>query len=223
MNVYVIRHGLARSNLADPASCPYNPIFESIEAFDPSLTPQGEMQANLTGKRLSGISFTAAFASPLHRALSTCAGILRHQKDHLTIEVIPALAECYSTNHPLMSEDLRRHIWSDIQLIQPYDLPEDTHHNRWTRACRVVDYLKQRFPGEENVLVVSHGTFISQYLNAALLGFTEEQAEKYCLASENCSITKMRIVINEKITLNTINETSYLGDIVSRDPFAVIG
>lgn len=222
MNIYLVRHGLARSNLKDPDACGYDPVFESVEKHDPSLTPQGERQADLTGIRLAGVAFDAAFVSPLHRALSTCAGILRHQKKHIGMEVLPALSECNSVHHRLMPEALLGHIWPDIQLIMPYDLPEDTPHNLWLRANRVVEYMKSRFRGEENILIVSHGAFLSRYLNAAFLSLSETQAGAYILAAENCSITKLRIAENERTTVCAIDETGHLGDAVSREPFDVI-
>lgn len=222
MNIYLVRHGLARSNLAQPELCPYDPAFECIEHTDPSLTPQGERQADLTGARLANVRFDAAFSSPLHRALSTCAGILRHQKEPVAIGVMYDLVECCTANYHLMPQALCGRIWPDIRLAAPTEHPEDTPHNLWLRANRVVDYMKERFCGDENILIISHGTFLSRWLTAAFLAFDEEQAQRYILAAENCSITKLRIVPGEKTTVCALDETGHLSDAISREPFDVV-
>lgn len=218
MNVYLIRHGLARSNLPNPDSCPYDPRFEPVERHDHSLTPRGEQQADLTGRRLAHVRFDAALVSPFHRTLSTCAGILRHQEKHLTMEVVPALVECDSAHFRMMPSELVSLVWDDVRQIMPYDLPDDTPETMWARARRVVEYVKDRFGKGDNVLIVSHGGFLCHYLIAAFLGLDAEQRAGMILAAENCAITKLRVF--EGITVvAAIDETGHLGEFVSREPF----
>lgn len=219
MNIYLVRHGLARHNLDDPASCHYDPIFEEIEAFDCSLTEQGEKQAELTGKRLLNVKFDAVLASPTHRTLSTAAGILKNRKDHLTIEVMPSLLEANNLMLKMMPERLYSRIWDDIKLIEAENHVIETKHDTWLRAQSVVKKVKERFKNNENVLIVTHGAFLSEYLNAAFMGLSEEQSATTMLAAENCAITKMRFTADGKIIVSSIDETGHLGNEISREPF----
>lgn len=221
MHLYLVRHGLARHNLEDPDSCPYDPAFEAVEKYDHSLTPQGERQADLTGRRLAGVDFDCVLVSPFHRTLSTCAGILRHQKRHLPMEVYYPLVECTAAHFRMMPSELVARVWDDVRLICENDLPDDTPHNLWLRAKRTAEYLKGRFRGEEKVLVVSHGAFLSQYLIAACMGMEEHQADKYLLCSENCAITKLHIRDGKKTLVVAIDETGHLGSEISQDPFGM--
>ena len=222
MNVFLVRHGLARNNMPDPSQCPYDPVFEEIEvAGDTSLSPQGELQATLTGKRLSKIRFDAALVSPFHRTLSTAAGILREQSDRIPMEVMYELVECGGSSNQLMRESLYERIWSDVRLLWPNTLLKDDGETEWIRAERVVAYIKERFQAEENVLIVSHGAFLSRFLIPAFLGMSREQARAVNFGAENCGISMIRFDKGVPAVAMAINETGHLGDAISREPFNV--
>lgn len=224
MELYLVRHGLSRHNLENPAECPYDPLFDEIEDHDPSLTPQGEIQADLTGQRLKQVQFDAVLVSPFHRTLSTAAGILRHQAGQLCMEIMPALAECgTSPEFRMMPEHLRKTVWPDIREAYPYDLPVDSDHSRWLRARRVADTVRKRFAGNEKVLIVSHGHFMAYYLLSAFLGLSEEQANGRIFGAENCGITKFLFREDGVIVAAAMDETGHLGSYVSREPFDITG
>ncbi len=211
MDVYLVRHGQARHNLPDPDSCPFDPAFASIEARDHSLTETGQMQADLTGRRLSGVDFDAVLCSPFHRTLSTCAGILQHQKRHLPIEVMPHLVECWAAKHEMMPKELYLRVYDDICPIFPNDLPEDDGHTMYLRARFVADYLKERFSDEESVLIVTHGAFLCHFLTAALLGMDEEGAKRVNFGSCNCAIHKLQLHRGHNPAICVLNLTDHLG------------
>ena len=225
MNLYFVRHGLARHNLEHPEEIPVDPVFSDIEPYDTSLTPQGEEQADLCGKRLAKIRFDAILVSPTHRTLSTAAGIARNQKDPPALEILPDLVECGTRKFNLMPQHLLDRVYPNVLPADgkttSFDEPDgDGQHAMWLRACRVVDYVKSRFKGEENVLLVSHGAFMNQYLVEAFLELPEDLAMRYCLGAENCCITKLHILPDRsKFILMALDETGHLGDRISRDPF----
>lgn len=225
MNLYFVRHGLARHNLENPDSFPVDPVFAGIERYDTSLAPLGEEQAVLCGKRLSKIRFDAILVSPMHRTLSTAAGIARQLKDPPPLEVLPDLVECTTIRFDMMPKELLDRVYPEVipadGKTTSFDEPNGGEkHAMWQRACRVVDYVKSRFKGEENVLIVSHGAFMNQYLVEAFLELPEEMAMRYCLGAENCCITKLHVLPDRsKFILMTLDETGHLGDKISRDPF----
>ena len=88
MYVYVIRHGQSRANVGDPENHPFLPAVRDYEEKDPSLTDLGRKQADLAGRRLSGIDFDAILCGPLHRHLETAYGVVRHQKRNKEIEIL---------------------------------------------------------------------------------------------------------------------------------------
>ena len=224
MHLYFVRHGLARHNLEHPESCPVDPAFAAVEPYDPCLTPQGEQQAALCGARLSKIRFDAALVSPTHRTLSTAAGILRAQAQPPVMEILPDLHECGTRHFDMMPKELYELVYPSVKAAREttsFDEPQGhEQHSMWLRANRVVDYVLDRFRGEENVLIVSHGAFMNQYLLEAFLSFPEEMAMKYCLGAENCCITKLHILPDRsRYILMTLDDVGYLGDAASRDPF----
>lgn len=228
MNLYLVRHGLARSNLDDPASCPFDPVFAPYEAADCSLTPQGVRQAALTGERLAGVSFDAAFSSPLHRALSTAAEILRRQKRAVPLEILPDLVECGTAPYVRLPAALLLRIWPEItplpapgeegKTVDP-GVAEESPEAAADRADRVAGRILGCFSGEENVLVVSHGGFLHRYLCQAFLGLPRELRSRYWLSAENACITKFHFLPDGVVNLVTVDETGHLGETRSREPF----
>ena len=228
MNLYLVRHGLARSNLEDPASCPPEAEFAPYETENSSLTPQGVMQAALTGERLSGVRFDAAFSSPLHRALRTAAEILSRQEKQISLEILPDLIECGTRPYLQMPGGLLRRIWPLVGTLPapgeegiPVDpgVAEEDPAAAADRADRVAAEILGRFRGEENVLVVSHGGFLHRYLCQAFLGIPRELRSRYWLSAENACITKFHFLPDGVINLVAVDETGHLGEMRSREPF----
>ena len=220
MRLFLVRHGLARSNLENPASCLFDPRFAEVEGRDCSLTPQGEKQAELTGLRLKDIEIDHVFCSPMHRALSTCAGIIGQQKNHLQIEISHELPEVGCHGIIPMPDELIRTVWDDIYMPPvPAPIPEPSDDTRFDRAERFTTELFRRFGDtDKNILIVSHGHFLHQYLVPTILMLPRAIRGRYRFASENASITVINIKDGNFFAL-TVDETAHLGSDVSREPY----
>lgn len=210
MTLYLVRHAEARHNLPDPASCPFDPAFAAYEHRDHSLTPEGERQADLTGRLLSTVSLDAVLVSPYHRTLSTAAAILRHQTVKRPFELSAELEECGSDHFQAMPPAMMRRIYPDIlPFSEETALGHEEDHDRFCRAQRVAERIRRRFTGKESVLVVSHGHFLGFFLTAALLGLSEETARGLCLGARNAGVT--RIQYTDSLTiLDCLNESVHI-------------
>ena len=210
MTLYLIRHAEARHNLPDPAACPYDPRFEPYEHRDHSLTPQGERQADLTGRLLRELHFDAALVSPYHRTIATAAAIMRYQRNKIPFELLSELEECGSDTFTMLPEALAKSIYPHLILPQtPTALGKESDHERWLRAERVAASVRERYRGTESVLIVSHGHFLSSYLTAAFLGLSEEKAAALCLGARNAAVTRIQYT-DTRIILDTLNESVHI-------------
>lgn len=221
MHLFIIRHGQARSNLKDPSSCSYDPFFDPNESYDPSLTPLGEMQARMTGFRMRNFPITAIYAAPTHRTLSTAAAIASMQPGNLPIQVMPDLLERGSYHFKILPDEKLARVYNNfIPAGNPTvtgwsdELEPETRDMEWARAMRVKDYIMNKYTGNEYVVLVSSGGFMSEDLIAAFMGLSNEQAQGIVFGSDNACITKFDFR-DGKIILNASNAVEQQGEAIS--------
>ena len=97
MQIYLVRHALARHNMPDPENYPYRPEVAEYEDRDTSLIELGERQADLTGIRLSTIEFDAVLSSPMHRQVATANAIRVERLLLITPVITSAEGLCVAT------------------------------------------------------------------------------------------------------------------------------
>lgn len=196
-----------------------DPSFEWItEKGETPLLPQGKLQAMLTGKKLAAVNFDAILVSPFMRTVMTAAEIARQQNNKQYLEIWPELQEARSPYDKMFSKE-------DMEKIWPYiTYPENTASTCWTsetegtdelhfeyaRAERVISRIKERFTGNENVLIVSHGMFIEEYLLPVIFGIAPEKKFRYHFWISNAGITKIEFRDNDELAVDTLNETTHL-------------
>ena len=225
MELYIVRHGIAKSNLKETARYVPNPAYESLTDIDDSLlTPKGEVQANLTGMRLAKVNFDAVLTSPILRAVQTAAGIVRHQQEDKTIEILYDLAECMNYEYPLVSPERFAPLWKDVKIADGNPdyggkLPYETEEESFDRALRVSEYVRSRFKGDEKVLLVSHGGFMCAYLLLALTDIPREKRNIYRLHADHCGITKIKYTEDGMISVICIDSTYHLKNVVEDTKF----
>lgn len=226
MNLYLVRHGLAGSNL-EGAPYEYDPAFAPYEKDDCSLTRLGIDQAACTGERLKNVRFQRVFSSPLHRALSTAAEICKKQPAPPTIELMPELVECWTPGYVRMPAELLKKIYPNVTPLpaaqeedRPVFLPpEEAEEEIVRRADRAAKLLLESAGGDANVLAVSHGTFLYRFLLQALLGLAPEERKRLEFSAENACITKLLCRDDGSVNVICLNETGHLGALRSREPF----
>lgn len=168
MNLYFTRHAQSTGN-----------IVPTSGGLDPKLTELGRKQAQALGERLSSFSFDFILASPLIRTLETANAVASRQPNGpAPVELLPDLMECGTPADfiPLPIEEARQFCPTALPYSVPTpaggseSLPEefDDPANYLSRAYRIIGYLRRRFTGDENILVVTHGSFLTYLMNAAL-------------------------------------------------------
>ncbi len=220
MHIFIVRHGQARSNVSNGDSIPFDPFFEEYEGRDPSLTPLGEMQASMTGFRLRNFKLDAIYSSPLHRAVSTAAAIAKMQYNDMPVTLMPDLVEhgTYGGDFHMIPQSMLRKIYKNIidpgeQTLTggPRVIIDDSQEERWRRANRVVDYIKGKYTGNENVVLVSSGAFMGENLVSAFLGMSYDQSRNCVFGSDNACITSLHFR-DGKIIVNAINAVEQQGE-----------
>ncbi len=208
MNIYFVRHAQSRQNIneSDRPNHPVLPEVAEYEENDFSLTAKGHAQADLAGKRLSCIDFNTILCSPMHRTIATANGIVRHQKNNKTIEIINDIVERGIFDYAGIPTEIISKIYPDINII-PCPNPTPTG-GKYTysldemydpaelikRARRVVKYVEERFEDTDKILIVSHGDFLGRYLIPAFIHMPDDAMEIFSqngLGCGNASITKV--------------------------------
>ena len=187
MNVYVVRHAQSRSNVKDPENHPFLPEVALYEANDPSLTALGRKQADRLGQRLSQIDFDYIFTGPRHRHLATAYGIVTHQKNCKTVEIIPGLTETDQETRIGIPLDILNSIFPGMEIIPspipqrtggpvPSDFTDEdkTPDGFLLRARRVIKFLKDNIPDKSNVLLVTSSVFGGGVLMPAMMDINDE-------------------------------------------------
>lgn len=217
LQIYIARHGESWGNVRYAEG--EEPVYKSREEhLDPELTPFGVEQAALLGKRLSGLSFDAIFASPLIRAVSTAHEVWARQPQVAPqIEGLRDLIESgtpwdYAGYPPEVIKERYPHVkgveflgldedkWARLEL-------EDTQGARLERARLCINYFRERFQNGENIFIAAHGGF-NTYLTRAALGLTNEKGFNFC--QENTGLTKIKYYVDGRVRLSYANDTSHL-------------
>lgn len=224
MQIYIVRHAEARSNVADPENYPYRPEVAEYEDRDPSLTELGERQAELTGIRLSSIEFDAVLSSPLHCQIATANAIIRHQSSCKKLELLNDLFEVGTCDYSGMPIELLRSLYPDSEIIPSPDPDPSGSKKTYTydemveteslveRGRRIERYLTEHFEPNAKVLLVSSGNFTAHYLIPALLRLPERVVnagvEFHC---SNCAIARIDLNKDGRRSSGVlINDTSHL-------------
>ncbi|MBR6558227.1 MAG: histidine phosphatase family protein [Clostridia bacterium] len=223
MYIYVVRHGQSRGWPHDTElqKEPFHPAGAKYEPIDPSLTRLGHKQADLCGRFLSEIDFDAAFSGPLHRHIDTAKGILQHQKTPKKLEVLSDLTEMGLEGCDIIPEEIYDILFPGLDIIPcpdpsptgaPRVLPQwdEKYSTLRVRAKRVVDYLRKRFSGSDEVLVVSSALFGGIALIPVLLELTDEDNMIDFFEFQNTGITVVEITDDGKRILHCANEGAHL-------------
>lgn len=190
LELYFVRHGYSKTNAGQPANTPE-------ERFDAELTPLGEAQAELLGRRFSVQPLDYVITSGLKRAQATAEAVLRHQPENgaHTMEILPMLTEWGITDEysgKTMDEIKDRFPMAvpapGAESFERMLVPTMPGDNAMDRAQETIDYLRARFKNGEKVMVAGHGN-IGGFMLYAALGLREDEA--FTLSIFNTSVTKI--------------------------------
>ncbi len=145
---------------------------------DPPLTEIGRAQARCAGAGLrdEGVTFAALYASPMRRALETAQAL--ESALHLAPHVLPGLCEAGGLREQsgMCREEILRDFptatLDDAITDQGWWTPmtvEEEEAKVYARAAQSLALLRARHQAsEDNVVVVTHGTYGSAFLSELL-------------------------------------------------------
>jgi len=217
MDIYIVRHAQSRANVGFPESEPFLDEVAEFEERDSSLTNKGRWQADRLGQRLSQVDFDYIFSGPLHRHLETAYGVVRHQKNCKTVEIIHDLNETGDETWNGLPIDIMRSIFPEMNIIPspnptrtggPYNIPEEeiSPQGFLDRAKRMDAFLRNNCERDAKVLLVTSCNYGGCVLVPKLLGVPDDVINNGSIPFD---------LNNASVTLVTIADDPDLGEILS--------
>lgn len=160
---------------------------------DIPLTKEGLKQASSVAKYLKNYPIDHIVTSPLLRALETARAIHTHHPN-IQLEVIPDLHErSFGSLEGLSYEEANRRapqmVMGTMWQYPRFRPPEgESLADVARRATRVIDRLVTQYAGQ-TIAVVSHGSFIRNFLSV-LLKLPLEEINKYEFVNASISVVK---------------------------------
>ncbi|MGF1601782.1 MAG: histidine phosphatase family protein [Thermosynechococcaceae cyanobacterium] len=191
------------------------------------LTPKGRQDAFQTGLALQGISCSALYTSPLHRAQQTAQEILaafqcsRHSipvtlhRDLKEVDLPQWAGRRYQDVRETLANDYRCWIERphEFEMRSPtHELPQRPVPNLYAQAQRFWQQVLPRHAGQ-TLLVVSHGGTIRALLSTALgipCRYFHAQQQS------NCGISVLNFPHQQPAQLEVMNDTSHLGEVLPK-------
>lgn len=158
MKFYLIRHGKTEYNQKE--------IIQGGE-IDSPLTEEGVNGAIAAGKYLADHTFTRAYVSPLGRTQQTAQLLTNQLADGPEILLEEGLREMFFGNwegrpvQSIQSEAQYKNLRQFPALYDPSAFGGESYPQIIQRGKQVFEKLSQVHQQEEEILIVSHGVFIT--------------------------------------------------------------
>ena len=175
---------------------------------DPPLSEKGLQQAEKLSfsSRLSQTH--KIYSSPLTRAVQTIYPTA--EKYSLSINILFELAELNTDMTFLdknkISSDFPLTVISDA-LNRNADISDPDAAAIYNRALRIINYIKSVANENEDILLVTHGSFFA-YLMRAALGLGADEAFSWQI--DNTGISRIIFRNAKPVKLSFVNDTSHL-------------
>lgn len=199
LEFFYFRHANTNADYGDRCKC------------DVDLSPLGEEQIKLLGKRFAGKQFDVILCSPLIRCVKTAAAVARELEKPVTIEIVPELIENGTLpGYAGVDMEYLKRYYPDIKLCEDKNIcgnfknQNDRQNDK--RAKKLAKYLKKRFDYGQRVAIFCHGSF-GNHLIPALV---EMGKGNYILSLSNASVTKIKLTSDGKQRISFHNDISHL-------------
>ena len=230
MQIYVIRHAQSRSQMGINGDISKEPLLHpellKYDKVDHALTAEGRYQADLCGQRLSQVGFDYIYTGPLQRHLETAYGVVRHQKNCKTVEIIHDLNETGDEQCNGLPIDIMRSIYPGMNIIPspnptrtggPYDIPEEdiSEEGFRIRARRVDKFIKENHPDNAKILLVTSCNYGGGVLIPALLGLSDEEIDRGVPFSlHNTSVSLVQFIKEKDAGYKDYMACEFINDVV---------
>tara|TARA_B000000609_G_C23996370_1_gene252506 strand:- start:4 stop:552 length:549 start_codon:yes stop_codon:yes gene_type:complete len=153
MKVYFIRHAEGQHN-----------VEENYSIFDPQLTSKGIIQCNKVKDQLNKIDFDKIYVSPLLRTIQTYLNIVQCKDVEISDLIREVVVNpCDYRHSKLFLENKYKMLnFSNLNDTKSVNNVESSAmiNNRCNLFFNILNDLSYK-----NILVVSHGEFLKQFLN----------------------------------------------------------
>ncbi len=174
------------------------------------LNEEGRAQAEALGRRMSGASIDALYASPLERTMETAQAVQQH---HPRLEIIqePGIGEVRygDWQGKTVAELQSRKMWHVVQHYPSRAVfPNgETMREVQARAVNTVEAVAARHP-RQTVLIFTHADIIKMLL-AHFLGMHLDAFQRIAIAPASISTVQLDY---GRPTIGVMNDTSHLHD-----------
>lgn len=204
MLMFLVRH----------AESTWNRLKKIQGQKDPQLSPYGKKEAKLLARRFKGLTFDAAYSSPLKRAYETAETILG-KKANITCEEGLKEISLGDWEGKTVSQIRKKYGEAfDRWAVRPTRIrvPGGEDFKRFVkRITQTLHSIEQAHEGG-NVLVVCHGGVISTYATRVL---NLPPDDVWCLTVKNASLTIVEVgpEAHKLVTFNDIGHLISLRDL----------
>lgn len=177
--IYLIRHAESEANVADDLD---NPKYY----FDARITERGKLQAKKVYNDLKDYNFDLYVCSPLTRTLETFSIIFPKQKPfisnlirehlHHSCDVGRQPTELQKEFPNFNFDNLNKYWWNNDKPIDEKKIKQESYEDIKIRLDKFKSWLGSK--KERKIVVVSHGTFLSQ-ITGEMLNNCEQYIWKY--------------------------------------------
>lgn len=204
LDILFIRHAEAESFARD-----------GFDKSERDITAIGEKQLGLLAERFKDAEIDAILSSPLIRTVKTAAAVANAALGNMPIEIIPELIEKETTPgyFGLPIGELKLYYGNLVPCGDRIcNLPQtgeeyETKEQCLSRAASVVGYLRNRFATGQKIVVVSHGIFATNFIQAAM-GIVNEYDFRF--TTDNTAVTKIRFTDDGVRRIAYQNDNSHL-------------
>ncbi len=199
VEVLLVRHGASEAAVEGQQ-------FELLEGqADPSLSPEGERQAQRVARFLAGERLTALFITPLCRTAQTAAPVA--EATGLTPVVVPELREVHLGELDGGAFRIAMHRGDPL-------VPEVFAQERWDiipGAERMEDFAERTRAGIERIVAsVEPGSAVAAVVHGGVIGELCHQATgstRFAFTrADNCSITRLVVFPDGRWWVRSFNE-----------------
>lgn len=204
---YFVRHGKTEWNKESR--------YQGAHGDSP-LLPQSYREIELLAQHFAAIHFVHAYVSPLPRALTTARFLIEQLSQQVPLTVDSRLREFDLGKMEGRQFDEVKKRWP--QVVDSFHFHADKFDNRLIDSesfSQVIDRFKAAikeyagaYPGDQNVLVVSHGAALNAGINGLLDVPLAHLKDRGGLS--NTSTTIVKTVDGHHFELVKWNETDYL-------------
>lgn len=196
MLMFLVRH----------AESTWNRLKKIQGQKDPHLSPYGKKEARLLAKRFKGLSFDAAYSSPLRRAHETARVILGKKPDIICEDGLIEIGLGDWEGKTLAAIRKQYGETFDRWAVRPtrIRIPKGEDFKAFVkRVSHTLGGIEKAHP-EGNVLVVCHGGVISTYASQVL---NLPPDDVWCLTVKNASLTIVEVAydMHKMVTFNDIS------------------